>query len=33
MGLYGVETANGEREVGFNGVETVNDGSGGHSTA
>ena len=32
MGLYGVETANGEREVGSNGVETMNDGSGGHSS-
>ena len=32
MGANGVETANGEREVGSNGVETMNDGSGGHSS-
>jgi len=33
MGANGVETADEEREVGSNGVETVNGGSEGHSTA
>jgi len=33
MGANAIETADEEREVGSNGVETVNDGSEGHSTA
>ena len=33
MSANGVETADKKREVGSNGVETVNDGSEGHSTA
>ena len=32
MGANGVETADEEREVGSNGIETVNGGSEGHST-
>jgi len=33
MSANGIETANEEREVGSNGVETINGGSEGHSTA
>ena len=33
MSANGIETVDEEREVGSNGIETVNGGSEGHSTA